>query len=398
MSRTRLLLLVCSAILRLASSEVCGADPSARLEVAVNHKGLATAHATVPNPHWRPAAAERSTELRLFLVLIPVERAENVEILTASDVRAAVLSDGRGYTLIGVLAPTSLRSVPLVIQQLRRLQEAPEGRAQIILAVSYPFLSAAERDLLKTPTAVWQWQVDFVFPQEHPETGVSCSPAKYFTRVDGRRYRLDEAIFQPGVATRAWIAFPFPGQETFKFAKLLLSLLVGSLATLFHLPAIRARRILWLLIALGISSGVLVLTGYFWLTLPRGFDFLLFAGAALPHAGLVLIACIYVLIANRYQANLSVHVRIDGADAEFADVRLIEESEDGWRMVKAIQQLDRGRYTFMIWAGASGGTYQVLASAKGAAELRSDAQHVVAGDRNALPTIELRRGGPSSNS
>lgn len=384
---------VCFCCLVAASPPVVAqVGPSmSTLTVVIDEDAYASAKISIANPHLVPKASstpKRSVET--FLAVVPFERKQEWQISTASDVRTAVLSSGPGYAMLSVLAPRDLECIPILIRKCQKLGETHEGKSKLEFDVSYPFASRAERDILSAPSTIAIWDITVILPRKHEETEVSFFPPKELTRVDGQRYTLSAETIQEKKLNSVWIVFPNPVRQSFRLAKLVFSLIVGTFSALFHWPALRSRRFSWLLIAFLLSLLVLLSAGYFWLVLAKGFDLVVFAALSLPHAVFCFLACLYLLLARKYEACVTGRVTIDGEEVEFVDVRLLKlvPGKEA-RAVARIQQLHRGVYRFFQWVHRGQGTFLVTARAKGTDDGTSCAFGISSGERMTVPVINL---------
>ena len=322
------------------------------------------------------------------VVILPCSLATDARIIAAPDVRVAPVARGQGYALLAVIAPTTSSEIHISISPLTRITETAEGKAKLEFDFAYPFMSQSERRLIGLPRAYAVFDISIVLPRRYDETEVVYRPAS-LTKTDERTFVLTAASVHQEKISRVWVVFPNPMTRGLDIAKLVFSLVIGAVITVFQAPALRERRLFW---AAGMFISSIVVLGvavYFTHVLAKSLDFLVFASAALPNAVVGLLASIYLVVAKHLQASVTGRITIDGGDAQIADVRIYCVENGASREVGRTGMLKDGVYTFHLWQKPKQRRYQVRATNSNTDDVGTPAHAVARGERFQMPDIHL---------
>ncbi len=351
----------------------------------IDEKGTVAADITVaPNP-----AASGTSYGGLVILALPIALGKQAVITAAPDVTVSRLTqDRRDYTLLAVIAPMATSEIQIKVESAVQVTETSEGKAKLELDTRYRFMPDAERALLTLPIARSAFDVTVILPRKYDETAIVYRPTE-MARLDERSFSLPADVLRRTGANSVWIVFPNPMARGLDVAKLVFSLLVGSFAVLFQIGAFRDRRLSWFVAIFLFSVVILIAAAYYTFVLAKGFDFLVFAAAALPNAVAGLGASIFLLIAKRRQARVTGYVTIDGAPAQIARITLLKVNGDERKEVRSTDGLKEGVYSFHIWQKAAREQYLVTASSSVTDEARGPVQEVTRGKQLQMPELKL---------
>ena len=329
-----------------------------------------------------------ATNQGLWLLLLPVELRADQGFITATDVRVAKLSSGRGYTLLVASAPTTVPELNIQVDHATQITETPDGRGKLDFDLSYQFLPQSERAFIGLPGCIATFDLEVILPRKYDDTDLALIPAT-FTRASDTTFHLPNAGPVSGSGSRAWIAFPNPMTRGSDRAKLMAGLLFGIFTLLFQVQPSRQRKIIWFVSVFIASVTVLAVCAYFTLAIIKKMEFLIFAAAIVPHAVYAAIASLYLLAAKKWQAVLSGQVHIDGAPAQLVQVRLFRTDVNPIVVVQEKDALqDGGRYLFYLWLRGKR-KYKVVASYGSVANGESANYELNHGQKQEVPVIKL---------
>ena len=361
-----------------------------RVTLLLNDKGSVSADIRIVRDSSATAAPQYSaSSVSIMILPLPFSLPAINRITSAPDVRIGPLVQGEGYTLFMIVSPTALQEVKFHVENISNLTETSEGKAQIEFDLSYPYMPQGERELMALPIAVPNFDLAIVLPERYDDRSVSFTPPS-LTKQDEKTYFLPASLIASQKLANAWIVFPSPMRSKLNIAQLVFSLLLGLFTLLFHIKALRDRRLSWSIGVLFLSLVLLGAAFYFTYVLTKGLEFLTYASAAVPHAIYGFGASVYLLVARKRQAVIGGQITIGDNPPEFAEVTLLRV-ENGNEVEVAKQDALRagGRYTFYVWQKKLSSRYSVRAIATGAREGRTPTIEVPKGTRREMPVINL---------
>jgi hypothetical protein len=357
----------CMAFLfQIASPQATTADSSG-ITLTIDERGIVSADILIAKDTVKSKMSSfkmRNYSLAIFALPLLLEAPS--KIISPPDVRISTLATGHGYTLLTVVSPISTPSTRFKIEHLTSITETREGKGKLELDLSFPLVSQAERELLSLPITVSRINVSIVLPAKYDDAEISFKPS-YLVRQDDLTFGLPLSKQLAEKTTDVWIVFPNPMSQGFDNAKVVFSLVLGFFTVLFHVKALRERKLSWSITVLITSLILLGLAGYFIMTHPKGFEFLVWSAAAVPHALYGLGASMYLFLAKKLQATIAGSVSIDNQAAHFVEVSLFELDEGQKKLISSVDELkEGGKYSFFIWHGKGPKKYVVIAKSEGA--------------------------------
>ncbi|OAI22382.1 hypothetical protein A1356_19190 [Methylomonas koyamae] len=295
------------------------------------------------------------------MVLLPFQSTNDWKISSPQDITVAPLSSNKGYTLLGITFPASKSDdLEIVIEKAISIGENREGKAKINLNLDYPFITQSQRDILELSFSHSQWDIDINLSAKYEDDEVSKSPS-VMRRISDTSYEVLSSDLASLQKKEIWLVFPNAQQKALDTAKLILSILIGIITSLFQLPIIKDRKLPAVLLVFITSLSIVGLSAYYAIYLSRGFELAVWAATFIPHALIALGGAIYVLIARHYQASIGVSVLLDNAPIEFCEVILLGKKGNNWESVEKIERLINGNNVFNFWLRKKYSSYKVSA-------------------------------------
>jgi hypothetical protein len=347
----------------------CSPCIAANAELTLNVDGSGKISADILIRRGTPVPSGPST-VEVFAVALPFRTGEGPRIQGPDDVPAGLLKRGDGYTIISVAIPSARQETTLRIADAFPLAESSEGKALAQVDLSYPFLSEADKLLLRSASALSIGKLVITLPRDFDDVEIGYNPPQ-LVKVNKRQYAIDLA--SPGASfNKIWLVFPNPMQSQLQIAKIVLALVIGCFTLLVHLPALKEQKLSWSVGVLVVSSLVFGLVAYYALSLSKRLEFAEWAAGSLPHVAYGLLTSLYLVFVARRQLMITGRVTRAGEPIQFADVQLWKHGKSGRVLEKRVETLSSdGRYAFRVRPKDGTDKFEITASTSGTVEVSS---------------------------
>ena len=360
---------------------------AATAELALNVDGNGKISADILIRRGVTSAAGAPT-VEIFAVAMPFRTSEGTRIQGPDDVPAGLLKRGDGYTIISVAIPSARQETTLRITDAFPLSESSEGKALAQVDLSYPFLSEADKLLLRSTFSLTINKLLITLPRDFDDVEIGYNPPQ-LAKINKRQYAIDLAVAGT-TFNKVWLVFPNPMQSQLQIAKIVLALVIGCFTLLFHLPALKEQKLSWSLGVLFVSSLVFGLVAYYALSLSKRLEFVEWAAGSLPHIAYGLLTSLYLIFIARHQLKITGKVTRAGESIQFADVQLWKHSKGGRVLEKRLETLSPdGRYAFRVRPKDSADKFEITASTSGTVEVSSGTFDHGGAKRIELNVLEL---------
>jgi len=389
-----ILALLLIQILLIPKGPACAQQSStmySNIVLSINDQGIISAEFKFVKPILAAPNQLSTNKFGFSIVAIPFSfNFTKSRILSSSDIKISVLSIGHGYTLLGVISPTSISNINFKLEHLTAVVETHEGKAKLEFDISFPYMSLAERELLNLSISKSSFDIIIKLPQKYDETEISFRPF-CLSKIDELTYLLTSSNAVKESVSKIWIVFPNPMKSGYDNARIITGFLVAMLMVLLTKQAWRERRVLWFVVISIISMIIIFICLYYTIRLSKGIDYLTIAAGAIPTAVYCIIASIFIMITKKYQATIGGQINIDGSPAKLGTQVILYKIEgDDKTELSRLDGLETGgRYVFYRWVGKKPYKYQIIALHKGATEGVSAPFGVSRREKHEVQTINL---------
>jgi hypothetical protein len=387
------IILASTAALMACSQNPALAQSSCRLELG--NKGLAavTVKFHPQAPSIQGSGTGNAPTAVVNTLVLPFQLEDGFRISKPDDVDLSVLANRDGYCLLSVLANNASTDITVRIDDAFKLiDERTHGRVKFTCDNSYRNMKQ-HRDILSLPSTISKYEITMSLPEEYRKEELSFEPPqdRWKEEHQGKVYTL--SVSAPGAAGEVWIAFPSPFKSTFQLAQISLSVLFGLFLLIVEGKLGFERRLSppWLLTTLLLTLTAIGLTAYFVRSLTDPRELLAWAAGPLVPLVLAPFMCVWLLIAPKFEAEMSGTIKLENGPPDFVEAWLIRKRASGESTKKKVKLTDDGAYHLYVWCGKSQVKVQVEAAGAGTSEDKSQEFALEAKKKVPVPLINLTR-------